>query len=175
MPELDRELSCASRLRLFAGHPVEGPARSLHRDQSGVSSTAQEGVDDEEREEVARRFRADSDDAAVAGNIVQQLRRLERHLSGGRLDGACDSEAQRTRQPYAADGILSLSAKIYQLRRHRDAGAAPDTVARRSGTIPCFEAGIVGRKTGPTRHLCDCALTGPKVTSGRRNIAGLNS
>ena len=81
--------------------------------------------------------------------------------------GARDSQAQCAQPAYAFDGILSVSAEIYQFRRHRDARPASASSAQRSGIVSGVEAGTLRRKTGAQLHQCDCADAGWKAAAYR--------
>src|ERR1700730_4519664 len=160
MSEPDRKLPCAARLCLPARHLVEGPAWTVHPNPSGVSSTPQEGFDDQKRKEIQRGLRADSVGDIVARDIGQQFRGLERDLPGGGIEGPRDSQAKCAEPAYAFDGILSISAEIYQFRRDRDTRSASGASAQRSGIVSFVNARTRRRKTGSQLHQRDSAGAG---------------
>src|SRR5450756_2507813 len=93
MPEPDRRLPRAAWLCLLARYPVEVAAGPPDRIASGVSTTAQEGVDDQKCQEIQRGLRPDSLDVIVSRDVGEQHCRLERHLSACRVAGASDSQS----------------------------------------------------------------------------------
>src|ERR1700733_11098724 len=167
MSKFDRKLPRTAWLRLPAGHLVEGQARTFHRSASGISATAQEGLDYQKRKKIQQRLCTDSHDNIVTRDIGQQFRRLERHLPGSGIAGARDSPAKSAEPAYAVDGILSVSAKIYQFRRHCHARPAPDSAIRRRGIVPDVETGTLRRKTGTQLRQCNSSGVGWRAATSR--------
>src|SRR5580692_5690073 len=97
---------------------------------------------------------------------------MERDLPRSRRNGSFGTEAKCPRSAYAADGILSLSAQIYQLGRYRDARAAGNAPNRRDRPLPRVEARTCRRKTGVDLRQCDSG--GPRrLAPPQRDIATL--
>ena len=96
---------------------------------------------------------------------------LERDLSGSGIDRACDSQAKCAQPAYASDGILSISAEIYQ--RAAIATLAPPT-SRQPTEAELYRASSLNsparswRSTTSTQSSGDARMA---ASSGRKSPA----